>query len=386
MKYLFYILALLVCISISPVSAAVNHYTETDGSYNIEIFNGSGSTTFTYPTSTGIGDYLVVAGGGAGGGKSAGNAGGGGAGGFVNGTNYNFLPGGTYTINVGAGGLAVTSSYGLNGGGSWISNASVNISATGGGGGGQYRDPNDYNYNNGRNGGSGGGSSQASTEYPSGGTGISGQGYNGGHSLVDYTWSGAGGGGANEIGGNPYGANGRYGGKGGAGCSTSIMGYSIQYAGGGSGSSNAAGGDINGMGGVGGGGNGRYGTTQATAGTDGLGGGGGGGGETSYDGKNGGSGIVIIRYQVAAPQSRFSIMFVDNSTGATSWQWNATNLTGNNTPVTFSTSQNPSPILFNPGNYLINLTVTNTRGSNSTIKTVGINLTMPVVHFWNRTG
>lgn len=383
MKGLFCILIILFCI-ISPVSAAVNHYTEPDGLYNIEIFNGSGSTTFTYPSDNGVGDYLLVAGGGAGGGKSVGNSGGGGAGGFVNGTNYNFLPGGTYTIVVGAGGLAQTSNIGLPGGSSWISNASINITSTGGGGGGIYTDPGGGS-NNGGSGGSGGGSSQTSTVYPSGGAGISNQGKNGGKSLASYTWSGGGGGGAGELGGNAYGSNGMYGGKGGFGCSTSISGSSKYYAGGGSGASNSAGGATNGLGGLGGGGNGKYSTNIATAGTDGLGGGGGGGGETTYDGKNGGSGVVIIRYLVVPPSARFSIMFVDNSTGATSWRWNATNLTGNNTPVTFSIVQNPSPIQFAPGNYLINLTVVNSVGSNSTSKTFGLNLTMPVVRFWNRT-
>lgn len=384
MKSTLFLMVLLIGISISPASAAVNHYTQSNGAYTIEIFNGSGSTTFTFPANANPADYLIVAGGGAGGGKSAGNAGGGGAGGFVNGTSYNLLPGGTYTINVGAGGLTQTSDHGLNGGSSWIMNGTVNLSATGGGGGGIYTGTGGAN-NNGWNGGSGGGTSQTSTVYPTEGSGIAGQGYNGGKSLAGYTWSGAGGGGADELGGNPYGANGAYGGKGGKGLSTSIMGYPVYYAGGGSGSSNAAGGNTNGMGGAGGGGNGRYGTTQATAGTDGLGGGGGGGGETSYDGKNGGSGIIIIRYSLTPPVAGFSILLWDNSTGAASYQWNATNLLGNNTPVTFSTSQFPGPILFSPGNYLITQTVTNPSGSDSTSKTLGINLTMPVVHFWNRT-
>lgn len=61
------------------------------------------------------------------------------------------------------------------------------------------------------------------------------------------------------------------------------------------------------------------------------------------------------------------VMFIGHA-GAispTSWQWNFTNVTpGNNTPITFSTDQNPE-WTFGPGNFSIILTATNAAGSDS---------------------
>ena len=60
------------------------------------------------------------------------------------------------------------------------------------------------------------------------------------------------------------------------------------------------------------------------------------------------------------------IEFNDTSSSTpTSWKWNFTDVSGNNTPVTFSTSKNTT-WTFGIGNYKINLTVTNTYGSNTT--------------------
>ena len=126
---------------------------------------------------------------------------------------------------------------------------------------------------------------------------------------------------------------------------------------------------------------------------------------TSFDGiilevhSNGNSVFdnVILRKCIAAepfltykppllpPVTSFVITLTDTSTNTPiSWQWNATNLLGNNTEVTFSTDQNPV-MNFGVGNYLIKLTATNAVGSNSTTKTIGLDLSSPQVYFWNRT-
>ena len=113
--------------------------------------------------------------------------------------------------------------------------------------------------------------------------------------MAGSDYGGAGGGGAGVAGSSPTGSNYAVGGKGGDGIQSSITGVATYYGGGGSGSTHNTQ-STNPGGGLGGGGCGKYSTNQATPGTDGLGGGGGGGGETSYPGKNGGSGVVIIRY------------------------------------------------------------------------------------------
>lgn len=86
------------------------------------------------------------------------------------------------------------------------------------------------------------------------------------------------------------------------------------------------------------------------------------------------------------PNASFSIILTDTSTNyPTSWKWNATNLLGNNTEVTFSTAQSPT-MNFGTGNWRINFTATNGIGSNTTNRTViGYNLSSPRVYFWNRT-
>ncbi len=86
-----------------------------------------------------------------------------------------------------------------------------------------------------------------------------------------------------------------------------------------------------------------------------------------------------------APIASFDIVLTDTSTQYPfSWIWNVTNLLGNNTEVTYSTLQNP---VSNPGtgNWRINLTATNSVGSNTTSKIIGWNLSSPVAYFWKRT-
>ena len=64
--------------------------------------------------------------------------------------------------------------------------------------------------------------------------------------------------------------------------------------------------------------------------------------------------------------SPLSVAFTDTSTGTpTSWSWSCTNVTGNNTPVTFSTLQSPTQV-FGGGNFSIRLTAVNAYGSDTT--------------------
>ena len=85
------------------------------------------------------------------------------------------------------------------------------------------------------------------------------------------------------------------------------------------------------------------------------------------------------------PVASFDIVLTDTSTQyPTSWIWTVTNLLGNNTEVTYSSSQNPV-LNLGTGNWRINLTATNAIGSNTTSRIVGWNLSSPQVYFWRRT-
>jgi hypothetical protein len=278
----------------------------TDGTYWYHTFLSSG--TFTPATNLTC-DYLVVAGGGSGGG---GYPGGGGAGGLR--STVGTTGGGgslespisvtsntNYTITVGAGGSAVTTSViGNNGNNSTFST----ITSIGGGGGG--------NGNTGSNppgasGGSGGGGGGANTGTSSGGAGTSGQGYaggtgnSGGAAFGGGAGGGAGGVGANGGSGNSNGATGGIGVAISAFATATNTGVSNYYAGGGAGTIDGGTGS-QGIGGAGGGGNGSVGWngTSPTPGTANTGGGGGAGLiHQSKNGQAGGSGVVIIRYAMA---------------------------------------------------------------------------------------
>ena len=265
-------------------------------------------------------EYLIVGGGGGGGGWG----GGGGGGGFLSGSTT--LTAQTYSIVVGAGGIRGTSAY--TGGGNGGNSSAFGLTAIGGGGGGWY------NANNGAAGGSGGGGGSkepgtvgsGSGGTVVGGAGTAGQGNAGGTTRFKYLNSNAdgwypgagGGGGAGGVGGNtvqdPQG-NWGHGGVGGAGLPSTITGDLRFYgAGGGGHSPGDVGSDINGSYyfapggsfGVGGdGGNYAFsGIGSAKDGQDGRGGGGGGhwGGDPA--GRDsigaGGTGVVVIRYQLEA--------------------------------------------------------------------------------------
>lgn len=267
----------------------------TDGTYWYHTFLSSG--TFT-PQKAITCDYLVVAGGGGGG--SYVSSGGGGAGGLRStvtatgggGSLESKLSLGTsaYTVTIGAGGSGqIGATQSVNGSNSVFST----ITATGGGGGGGYTSA----FYASKNGGSGGGGPYAVT--PSGGTGTANQGYAGGNGIAGSpNDAGGGGGGAGAVGAN---ATTSAAGNGGNGVAVSITGSSVTYAGGGGGSIYPAG--TAGTGGSGGGGNGVVGLSgSGSNGTANTGGGGGssasGNVPPTVNGGNGGSGIVVIRYEV----------------------------------------------------------------------------------------
>jgi hypothetical protein len=245
-------------------------------------------------------DYLIIAGGAGGGAR---RASGGGAGGFRTtvGTQGGLgtldskvtVTAQSYSVVVGAGS---TGSNDQNATGSNGSNSSaLGITSTGGGAGASQND-------NAGNGGSGGGSNNVTGSRVAG-TGTANQGFNGGLGKTTETFNGAGGGGAGQVGGNgDFGSN--IAGSGGNGLANLLRtGSNETRAGGGGGG--ALDGTTAGTGGTGGGGNGQNNAagSNATANT-GSGGGAGGLGPSptfnvNYAGGNGGSGIVIIRYEIA---------------------------------------------------------------------------------------
>ena len=234
--------------------------TYSSGGVNYKAHTFTSSGTFT-AESSGTVDYLVIAGGG-GGGSDHEVGGGGGAGGFLTGTTALSSQG--YAISIGGGGTRGTGGDGGQAGGGSNGTAGGNstfnsITSIGGGYGATRSTP------TGGSGGSGGGSGD-SNGAKSGGAGTSGQGYAGGtsgnmdspNSNLD---AGAGGGAGGSPSPNYYNP--------GAGKASSISGSSVTYA---------AGGGITGSGGF----------VQGAVNT-------GNGGSSCRDG---GSGIVIIRYEV----------------------------------------------------------------------------------------
>jgi hypothetical protein len=257
------------------------------GGHVVHTFTSNG---IFVPAVSGNVDYLVVAGGG-GGGSSVG--GGGGGGGFRAGSEYVLINGNSYVVNVGGGGIGL-SSYSSSPAGSGQNSAFGTIISIGGGGGGGN---NGGSAVIGGSGGSGGGGGNNGATGTIGGSGTSEQGNNGGGSNAYSGCTGGGGGGSSAAGQSNTSLAG---GNGGSGAVSDISGVAIVYAGGGgAGAGNYGGNFTAGSGGSGGGGNGSH--TTATAATNGsvnTGGGGGGGGyhNGALPGANGGSGIVIVRY------------------------------------------------------------------------------------------
>ena len=270
----------------SGVGAAVysDANTGTYTGYAYKTYTGSGTITIT---TAGFADILIIGGGGGGGGNGAGGAG---AGGYAALSNY-YLPTGTLTITVGAGGAISDLSSLATTGNPSIINTFV---ATGGTQGYGYAGRQGGDSKTG-SGNGGAGNLAVSSIAPSSFLSI--QGSTGGAGLDSTNNSGGGGGGG--AGGAGAAATSGAGGAGGIGAASSITGSSVTRGGGGGGGARVSGG----TGGTGGGGNGGVGvSTAGTAGSANTGGGGGSGGRDYTTGGTlggaGGSGIVIVRVAV----------------------------------------------------------------------------------------
>jgi len=264
------------------VTAAGQTAFTADGTFTA----GAGVTTVT---------YLVVAGGGGGGGGNTTNYGGGGGGaGGLRTSTYTTVGGSDYAVVVGDGGSGGTPGSTTSGDDSSFGTGVVVTSAGGGRGGYGGNGQNAYN------GGSGGGSSYVGMSPGSGNTPSTSpsQGNSGGSNSGGY--GGSGGGGAGSGGGSTSSGPGGAGGAGSDQSSTfgTDFGVSGVFAGGGGGGSKSGSGGAAGSGGAGAGGAGSAGS-NATVNT----GSGGGGGSVqspgNYNGGNGASGIVIVKWDAA---------------------------------------------------------------------------------------
>lgn len=261
--------------------------------YATTSFTSNSSYT---PDGTGTVNVTIVAGGGGGGWNYGG---GGGAGGYRTSSTYPVVSGTPYPISVGAGGAGGTtgSRPGVRG----ASSSFDVVTSTGGGGGGtRHNGGGAGGIADGQPGGSGGGGGGNGSAVPGGDASPSTtptQGFNGGIGSDGTTGDGGGGGGATE-GGQAF-AGGNWGGRGGAGVSTTVSGASVGYAGGGGGGANgveaASSTHGGGFGGIASGAG-----ANAIANTGGGGGGGGGGGSGGAGGAGAG-GIVIISFNSSSP-------------------------------------------------------------------------------------
>lgn len=252
--------------------ATSSEITADSKKYRVLTFSQVGDHSLSVSGNCNDTSVLVVAGGGGAGSGRA--AGGGGGGGVLYSANFNFPSNGAYTVTVGAGGSPRT--QGQN---SSVSNLLVAI------GGGRGGNGEGWGSKEGGSGGSGGGGG-----FKGGwgaGAGTSGQGHNGGNNRWGNWIAGGGGGGAGGGGHGGHGNNRGSGGPGGPGRAFTIRGATEYFGGGGGGRGQH---DAS-SGGAGGGGSGGR-EASGTAGAPGTGGGGGG-----SDGP-GGSGIVIIRYEL----------------------------------------------------------------------------------------
>ena len=306
----------------------INDYEVSGTFYRAHIFTGSGTFEVTDSNLTEV-EYLVVAGGGSGD-NGSNSGGGGGAGGFR--TNVPGTPHSTtapfpisspssYTVTIGAG-AAVN---GITGGNSIFDFGGPNpITSNGGGGGGGSADPGSAGGS-----GGGGGTNADSTTYPGGAStsvttpspwpGPATQGNAGGSGLhIPGAWEGGGGGGGAGAAGENASQPDTTAGRGGKGIQLAIagpaadttgfggLGHNNQYqwfagGGGGQGNSSAPGGSWDGSASLGvgnysGGGSGG-GAEVNRSGAQGTGGGGGGAPPGGNAGR-GGSGIVVVRYQI----------------------------------------------------------------------------------------
>lgn len=295
----------------------------TPSSSNIEsatVINGDHVITFPrsylvanggwkIPSHVSTTKSLVIAGGGAGGSRAGG---GGGAGGYVYDSALSVTPNSYQSIVVGQGGSGWSYIAGFNG-----SNSSLGALRTAlGGGGGGHASGSDNATRDGRNGGSGGGaggsafSANSSASYGLGNQNSTygyGSGNRGGSGWSNGAWPSGGGGGAGGVGEHANGST-NTAGKGGAGISDPIGGTSTCYATGGGGGvlagyTKGEGGDCGGTtspnNNAGLAGSSLRGAPAAKANT-----GSGGAGDgynasgADYEGGNGGSGVIVLRYSL----------------------------------------------------------------------------------------
>ena len=328
----------------SYISATGGDATDTREGYKYHYFTTPGSSPFTITGGSGMVEYFAVGGGGGGGGAPTGGAdggGGGGAGGVLEGSKY-CESGDSFTFVVGAGGATNTNGndttlFGLTamkggagssgpgqgaGGGSGVASGGGG-SAAGNSGGAQdpgAADPINQGYRGGGSNAGGGPGGGGAGGGGAGGDGASSHGPwgfkdTGADSLSDGPNSYGGPGGYGIVCGfplpNSYGGNvpaHQQRGHGGS------VGYPPAFRGfaGGGGGGNWASKPERGHGGMGnrvvndgstapyyGGGSGANQQSHGSAGAANTGGGGGGGGHPGYGGYPGGSGIVIVRYQVS---------------------------------------------------------------------------------------
>lgn len=267
---------------VGGVGNAIISDTPTGSYTGYQYWTYTASSTLTV-TGAGLVDVMVCGGGAGGGGEQGG---GGGGGGDVIEYASLYVPVGSVTVTVGAGGAAGAS--GVRGSLGGVSSFG-SLLAIGGGAGGASGTANDGNRpTSGASGGGGGpnalttaGLAFSADTGSNGGLG-SGAGYSGG----------GGGGGSTATGSN---AANPLGGNGGAGTSNSYTGAAIVVGSGGGGGTNASATAATGGTNAG---NGATNAANATAGTANRGGGGGGGGGASQTAAAGGSGVVIIRVAV----------------------------------------------------------------------------------------
>ena len=283
----------------------------------------SGQTTYTWtPPATSLqANVLLVAGGGG----TREFSGGGGAGGVIYKPNQT-LNSASYTIKVGDGGIVERLS-----GGNGYNTEGFSSTAIGGGGG-----ETSNGSLTGKSGGSGGGNGP---RRGTGGTGTSGQGNDGGGGRVGYTSGNDGGSGGGGGAGGP-GTDGTYraGGDGGIGLYVGVFGETYGddgwFGGGGAGFGDGRNGTATpGTPGKGGGGeadDGVIGTDTHTVGLPHTGGGAGGGGPGGTVGRDGGSGIVLVRYIVdtAVITNEETLAFLYAGSGMeTTYTWDAEGVT-----------------------------------------------------------
>ena len=345
----------------------------------IVSFTTTGNTSWTVPIGITQISVMAVGAGGAGSSPSGGAGGGGGGAGGVVIQNLSVVPGTILNMSVGIGGAGTIHGALYSGTNTSIWNQSSNIlvNAWGGGAGGDSVAS--------ANGGSSGG-----TRVGTVGSAIAGQGqvgYETGQSGSPY--HGGGGGGNQTAATTTAGGNGLF---------YWISGTNTPYANGGGGGSYA---DAAGLGGMSGltGGNGGYDVAGSNGNANTGTGGGGAGGTNSVTGGNGGSGIIVISYTALPLVSTFTqnvtsgsyppltaVQFTDTSTGSpTNWNWSFTNVTpGNNTPVVFSTTENPIQN-FAIGNFQISLKAGNNTYYSTSTQNAWVNVTAqgnpPVANF-----